>query len=106
MADKIAGAAVIIEKTDDREISKAANGKFQDIHKSTQNTLLTTSEIPSVHHVTFNHDFGKQAEARRQGNHSITRISVGVGEGGGGFRGLQRVIEDGILSIAVTMLQG
>jgi hypothetical protein len=74
---------VTVEVTDDREISKAADDKFSDIHKGTQKVVLTTSELPAVHHVPFNHDFVKQVEARRQGNHSITRISVG-GWGGGG----------------------
>ena len=67
------------EITDDSEISKMADENFPDIHKGTQKAVLTTSELPSVHHVPFNHDFGRQIEARRQGNHSITRISLGGG---------------------------
>jgi hypothetical protein len=70
---------VTFEITDDREISKVADEKLSDIHKGTQKAVLTTSELPSVHPVPFNHDFGKQVEARKQGNHSITRISVGGG---------------------------
>ena len=73
LADKIAGADVTFEITDGREISGEADEKLSDIHKSTQKA----SELPSVHHVPFNDDFGKQVAARRQGNHSITRISVG-----------------------------
>jgi hypothetical protein len=70
-----------VEMTDDREIHKATDKNFSDVQKDTQNAVLTTSQLPSVHHVPFNHDFGKPVAARGEGDHSITRISVGWGRG-------------------------